>query len=172
MSLTLSNLGNKSKARKRLGRGNASGRGTYCTRGLKGQRSRSGGKGGLKLKGFKQNLLNLPKFKGMKSYRPNNQVVKLSQIVKLFDNEAKINPGTLQEKGIIDKSSKPAKILVDNLEMKLTKKFEVVGVLVSKNAREILEKSGTTIIDLDTAPKKKTDNKEEKVEASKTKTKK
>lgn len=171
MSLTLSNLGNKNKSRKRLGRGNASGRGTYSTRGMKGQRSRSGGKGGLKLKGFKQNLLNLPKFKGMKSYRPNNQVVKLTQLVKLFDNEAKITPGTLQEKGIIDKASKPAKILLDNKELKLTKKFEIVGVLVSKSAKDVLEKAGSTIVDLDTAPKKSETKKEEKAEGSKTKTK-
>ena len=162
MSLTLSNLGNKNKSRKRLGRGNASGRGTYCTRGLKGQRSRSGGKGGLKLKGFKQNLLNLPKFKGMKSFRPNNQIVKLSQLVKLFEAETQINPGVLQEKGIIDKASKPAKILLDKAEIKLTKKFEIVGVLVSKKAREVLEKSGTKIIDLDADTPKKVEKKDEK----------
>lgn len=172
MSLTLSNLGNKNKSRKRLGRGNASGRGTYCTRGLKGQRSRSGGKGGLKLKGFKQNLLNLPKFKGMKSYRANNQVVKLSQLVEVFETEAKITPGTLQEKGIIDKASKPAKILVDKADIKITKKFEIVGILVSKKAREVLEKTGTKIVDLDTAPAKEDAKKDEKEVPTKTKTKK
>ena len=57
--LTLHNLKSKKGVRKkkrRLGRGNSSGRGTYCGRGQKGQRSRSGGKKGLKLKGFKQSL--------------------------------------------------------------------------------------------------------------------
>ncbi|MFA6254919.1 MAG: hypothetical protein WC675_02675 [Patescibacteria group bacterium] len=52
--LTLHNLKVNKKARKkskRVGRGNASGHGTYSTRGLKGQKSRSGGKGGLKRRG-------------------------------------------------------------------------------------------------------------------------
>jgi large subunit ribosomal protein L15 len=41
------------KGRKRVGRGNASGHGTYSTRGLKGQKSRSG-VSGLKRLGMKQ----------------------------------------------------------------------------------------------------------------------
>lgn len=162
MTIALHNLGNKNKKRKRVGRGNASGRGTYSTRGMKGQRSRSGGKGGLKLKGFKQNLLNLPKFKGMKSIRPNNQIVKLSNLVKAFSDKDQINPGVLQEKGLVDKAILPIKILLDNKELKIDKKFEIVGVLLSTQAKEALEKSGSKIVDLDASEETAKDKKETK----------
>ena len=77
--------GNKSASprKKRVGRGNASGRGTYATRGLKGQRSRSGGKGGLKLRGFKQSLQKVPKLRGFKSPNPANQTVSLGTIERV-----------------------------------------------------------------------------------------
>jgi len=54
------------KKRKRVGRGNSSGHGTYSTRGLKGQKSRSG-VSGLKRLGMRQVLLRTPKYKGFKS---------------------------------------------------------------------------------------------------------
>ena len=49
--LALHNLKVNKKAKRkvrRVGRGNASGSGTYSGRGLKGQKARSGGKSGLK----------------------------------------------------------------------------------------------------------------------------
>ncbi len=66
--ITLSNLQPKIGSRhrrKRVGRGNASGHGTYSGRGIKGQRSRSGGKKGLKLKGLRHNIKNFPKLRGL-----------------------------------------------------------------------------------------------------------
>ncbi len=70
--LTLHNL-KKSKGitkSKRLGRGNSSGVGTYSTRGMKGQRSRSGGKSGLIARSINSYLLRIPKVKGFKSFKP------------------------------------------------------------------------------------------------------
>ena len=52
-----------SKKRKRIGRGNASGHGTYAGKGQKGQNARSG-VSGLKRKGMKQVLLRTPKKRG------------------------------------------------------------------------------------------------------------
>jgi len=144
MSLSLNTIKNTKKKKQRVGRGNASGRGTYCTRGLKGQRARSGGKSGLKLKGFKRNLLNLPKYKGTKSIRPNNQIVKLSDLEKSFDNE-KVTPGTLFEAGFIASMDLPVKILYD---IDVKKKFEVFGCLLSKTARVAIEKAGGSVIDI------------------------
>lgn len=147
MEVTLHNLGNKHKKRKNLGRGNASGHGTTAGRGGKGQRARSGGKKGLKLKGFRQNLLNLPKFKGMKSPRPKNQVVKLSVLEKFFKEVTEVSPKTLFEKGLIRKMEAPVKLLVDVKELKLSNKLEVTSVFVSKKAQEIIEAAGGKILD-------------------------
>jgi large subunit ribosomal protein L15 len=150
MEVTLHNLGNKHKNRKNLGRGNASGHGTTAGRGGKGQRARSGGKKGLKLKGFRQNLLNLPKFKGMKSPRPKNQIVKLSVLEKVFTKETQLNPKTLLDSGLVRNMEAPIKLLADVKEIKLSNKLEVSSVLVSKKTREILEAAGSKILDSET----------------------
>jgi len=147
MEVTLHNLGNKHKTRKNLGRGNASGHGTTAGRGSKGQRARSGGKKGLKLKGFRQNLLNLPKFKGMKSSRPKNQIVKLSALEKEYTQDTVVTPETLLAKGLVRNSENPVKLLVDVKELKLNQKLEISSLLVSQKAREILEKAGAKILE-------------------------
>ncbi|NQT50022.1 50S ribosomal protein L15 [Candidatus Kuenenbacteria bacterium] len=149
MSLQIHNIGKKKKNRKRVGRGNASGHGTYCCRGLKGQRSRSGGKSGLKLRGFKQNLLNIPKMKGTKSIRPNAQVVNLSDLEKHYSEDLKVTPGNLLEKGLIDKSTLPVKILRDKKFDKLTRKLEVFGCLLSGSAKDIIEKAGGKVVGIE-----------------------
>ncbi|PIY78798.1 MAG: 50S ribosomal protein L15, partial [Parcubacteria group bacterium CG_4_10_14_0_8_um_filter_35_7] len=85
MSLSLHNLkSRKRKKRKRVGRGNASGHGTYSGRGLKGQKSRSGGKKGLKLKGFKVIIQNIPKTRGFKSIHPKMEIVNTGDLEKKF----------------------------------------------------------------------------------------
>ena len=164
MSLTLHTITNNKKSRKRLGRGNASGRGTYCTRGRKGQRARSGGKSGLKLKGFKANLLNLPKYKGTKSYRPDNQVVKISEINKHYKDSESVNPGTLFENKLISSIKKPVKILKNE---DFTKKVEIVGCLVSASAKESLAKAGGKFIDIEQTPENDTMKKESKTSTTK-----
>ena len=56
------------KARKRIGRGNASGHGTTAGRGTKGQLSRSGGGKGAGFEGGQQPLaMRLPKLPGFKN---------------------------------------------------------------------------------------------------------
>jgi large subunit ribosomal protein L15 len=146
MAITLHTFKNNKKKRKVLGRGNSSGRGTYCTRGLKGQRARSGGKKGLKLKGFKQNLLNLPKYKGTKSIRPNNQIVKLGELETAFGKGEQVTPGTLFEKKLISTVTKPVKLLSGG---DLTKDLQVFGCLASAVARELIEKAGGKFITIE-----------------------
>ncbi len=58
--------GSKSKP-KRVGRGNASGKGTTAGRGGKGQTARSGGRNKLKLLGMRHLMLQTPKLRGFKS---------------------------------------------------------------------------------------------------------
>lgn len=72
MSIKLHNLQSviKTKPKKRVGRGNASGKGTYSGRGIKGQRARAGGRGGLKKRSIMRQLIKkTPKIGGFKSLK-------------------------------------------------------------------------------------------------------
>ncbi len=113
MSLELNNFKKPArvkKDRKRIGRGNASGTGTYSGRGQKGQGSRSGVTG-LKRLGMKKQLMQIPKLRGFKSLRPNNQVVSIDSINAVYKEGETVNPTTLVEKGLVKKADLPIKIL-------------------------------------------------------------
>lgn len=146
MALSLQNIGNgnKKKIAKRVGRGNASGHGSFSTRGIKGQRARSGGKGGLRIKGFKKTLLGIPKFKGMVSHYPKAQTVQLSVLAKHFEDGSQVQPGVLFEKHLINAVNKPVKILKD--VEKFEKKLEIFNCELSAGAKELVEKAGGTIV--------------------------
>lgn len=146
MFLGLNNLGNKKRKRKLVGRGRGSGRGTYATRGLNGQRKRSGGKGGLKRKGFRKTLLSFPKFKGMKSHYAKNQVVKLADLEKKFENGSQITPGTLLAAHLIKTLEEPVKILALK-DSPITKQFNIFSCKLSLSARQALEKAGGKLMD-------------------------
>ncbi|MFA6537056.1 MAG: 50S ribosomal protein L15 [Patescibacteria group bacterium] len=145
MAITLNNLENRKIIKKRVGRGNGSGHGTYSGRGQKGQKARSGGRGGLKLKGFRRTLLSIPKFKGMKNRFPKAQVVLLSSLEKHFENDEKVSPTVLFEKKLINVKTLPIKILTRNSESKLTKRLEISGCLVSVSAKKVIESVGGKI---------------------------
>ncbi len=89
MALQLHNLQPRpgaKKRRKRIGRGNASGHGTYSTRGMKGQRARSGGRSGLKKLGMKRIIASLPKLGGFTSHRPRAVGVSLVRLERVAQN--------------------------------------------------------------------------------------
>jgi large subunit ribosomal protein L15 len=115
------------KKRKRVGRGNASGHGTYSTRGLKGQKSRSGVTG-LKRLGMKKQLLQIPKSRGFHSSKPKNQVVSVKDINSNFKDGETVSPAILFEKDLIKKADAPIKILGKE---KLTVKVSFNGVKMS-----------------------------------------
>lgn len=98
------------KKRKRVGRGNASGHGTYSTRGLKGQKSRSG-VSNLKRLGMKMTLMRTPKKRGFKSLQAKNQVINLEDINNNFKDGQTVSPKTLLKKGLIDTIKIGVKIL-------------------------------------------------------------
>lgn len=99
-----------SQKRKRVGRGNASGHGTYSTRGLKGQKSRSG-VSNLKRLGMRKQLLKTPKLRGFRSLQEKNQVVSIKAINRLFKDNEIVNPASLLEKNLITNAATPVKIL-------------------------------------------------------------
>ena len=126
----------KTKKRKRIGRGNAAGQGTYAGKGLKGQKARSG-VSNLKRLGMKQVLLRTPKKRGFNSDKPKNQIVNLSALNKYFKPGETVSPKTLKDKGLIDNLETNAKILGQGkLEVK-DLKFE--DVLMSASVKEQLK---------------------------------
>ncbi|HBA36987.1 TPA: 50S ribosomal protein L15 [Candidatus Falkowbacteria bacterium] len=121
---TIKKAKGSSRKGKRVGRGNASGHGTYSTRGLKGQKSRSG-VSGLKRLGMRAGLLQIPKSRGFRSLQPKNQVVSVKAINRHFKDGETVNPTTLAEKKLIGSVSLPVKILgKEKLTVKV--KFEKI----------------------------------------------
>ncbi|HPY08471.1 MAG TPA: 50S ribosomal protein L15 [bacterium] len=120
------------KNKKRVGRGNASGRGTYSTRGQKGQRQRAG-VSNLKRLGMKSQLLQTPKVRGFKSDKPKNQIVSVKAINNNFKDGDVVNAATLLEKNLISTLDKPVKILGKE---KLTVKVKFESIKMSASVKE------------------------------------
>lgn len=132
------------RRKKRIGRGNASGHGSYSTRGLKGQRARSGGRNKLKRLGFKQILAATPKNRGFKSDKPKNQIVNLKDLNGSFSDGDKINGSSLLKAGLAKSLKGEIKILGQG-ELTL-KNLEFQGVKLSQSAKAQIEKLGGKII--------------------------
>lgn len=129
------------KQSRRVGRGAGTRRGTYSGRGIKGQRARSGGKGGLKLRGLKQTFMHVPKFKGMKPRFEAAQVVTLSQLEKVATAGDVVTPAYLVEKGLIEQPKARIKVLSrGTLSKKIT-----VSVPVSATAKAAIEAAGGSV---------------------------
>lgn len=145
MSITLhtvkSNTGSR-RSKKRVGRGNSSGHGTYATRGLKGQKSRSGASG-LKRIGLKTVIRSTPKLRGFKSDKPKNQPVNLGDLNRFFKDGGKINPKSLAKAGLIGTIKLPVKIL-GNGRLNL-KDLEITGIKASGSVKEMLKKNNCKI---------------------------
>jgi len=144
--LSLSNIKpgrNSTRQKKRVGRGNASGHGSYSTRGIKGQRSRTGGRNKLKRLGFKKILAQTPKMRGFRSIKAKNQVVNLKAINENFSSGAKIDGVSLFKADLISASVGSIKVLGEG-ELKL-KNLEFTGVKVSASVKAQVEKMGGKI---------------------------
>lgn len=133
-----------SRNKKRIGRGNASGHGSYSTRGQKGQRSRSGGRNKLKRLGFKQILAATPKNRGFKSGRGKDQVINLKDLNGNFSVGAKVNPVSLLKAGLVKTTREKIKILGQG-ELTL-KNLEFKGVKVSASVKSQIEKMDGKVI--------------------------
>lgn len=142
--LTLHNLAKSKskKSRKRVGRGNASGHGTYSTRGIKGQRARSGGRKSLKMKAIRKMVLSVPKERGFKRVSANVQIINLSDLNKFFEND-KINKESLFKKGLLENKKDQVKILGHG-ELKI-KGLNIEECDLSKTAKEQIKKMGGVI---------------------------
>lgn len=131
------------KPARRVGRGNATQKGTTAGKGTKGQKARSGGRGGLKQKAFKSNLQKIPKVRGFKSIYPRMETITLASLNRMSAEGEIINPNWLSKKGLIHDPRVGVKILCTG---KLDKKITVEGCAASKSAVEMIEKAGGKVI--------------------------
>jgi large subunit ribosomal protein L15 len=151
--LNLSNLkpAQARKDRKRVGRGLGSGKGRYSTRGLKGQKARSGSN---KMRaGFEGGqmpiYMRLGKLRGPYSkdampvgpHRTRTVAVNVRDLER-FDAGTEITPESLVDAGLIRNTRYDLKILGEG---EITKKLSVSAHNFSKTAREKIEKAGGTI---------------------------
>jgi len=143
MEITLSNLKKSGKRKsKRLGRGDGSGKGTYSGRGLKGQRSRSGGKNKLKRRGLKQFLLQIPKSRGFRSIHASFQAVNIKSLNDKFNDGDLINKNILLNKGLIRTKKLKVKILGQG---EIKKKLNIWAHSFSKTAESAINKAGGSV---------------------------
>ncbi len=148
--MNLSNLKpaeGSTKSRKRIGRGEGSGRGGTSTKGHKGQKSRSGYSRKLGFEGGQMPLQRrLPKF----GFKPVNRIeykaINIETLQELADSQKidKINPDVLIKAGLI-----APKHLVKILgKGSLSAKVEVEAHAFSKSAEEAITAAGGVAVKL------------------------
>jgi large subunit ribosomal protein L15 len=140
------------KPRKRIGRGNASGHGTYSGRGIKGQQSRAGSHVRPGFEGGQTPLIRrLPRRRGFHNpFRVAYTPVNLRDLSK-FSAGSEVTPESLRESRIVRSLRRPIKVLGDG---ELTAALTVRAHRVSSAARAKIESAGGTVEELTPRPAK------------------
>lgn len=162
---TLSSTGT-TKNRKRVGRGIGSGTGKTAGRGHKGQKSRSGGSIARGFEGGQMPLQQrIPKFGFSSRVNRGTKEVNLKNIASMSE----VNLETLKANRVISQATKKVKIFG---VCDIAQPMSVTGILVTKGAKESIEKAGGTVAPVETKPIKekfvKTSNKSNKPESENT----
>ena len=139
------------KARKRVGRGQGSGKGRYSGRGIKGQKSRAGShKMRAGFEGGQMPIyMRLGKLRGATSkdampigpFRTSTAPINVGSLDR-FEDGAEVTPESLVEKGLLKNTKTDVKLL-GNGELKKKLTVRVHGI--SATAREKVEKAGGTV---------------------------
>jgi len=134
----------KRKAKKTIGRGGK--RGTYSSKGNKGQKARSGAKIDPLFEGGRSSLVErMKKLRGFKSPHRKKININLNDLEQNFKNGEIVSVESLLKSGLVDKieSMIGIKILGDGT---LTKKLSIEkNILFSRSAKEAIEKTGGNI---------------------------
>jgi large subunit ribosomal protein L15 len=132
------------KSVKRLGRGNASGHGTFCGRGCKGQGQRKSGNVRPGFEGGQTPLImRLPKLRGFSnSNRTESQIINVQDLESFKDGD-EINAIALIEKKLIRSKTLPVKLLGKG---KLTKKLTVKVNMISSSAKKKIVSAGGKVL--------------------------
>ena len=136
------------QTRRRVGRGGK--RGKTSGRGHKGQKARAGNSTRPHIR---EMIKKLPKLRGHGKNRAQTVnaervlpiIVNVSVLEELFAEGAEVNPKTLVARGAIQAKSKRVPMVKILGTGELHKKFKVSACVVSKTAREKIEKVGGTI---------------------------
>lgn len=129
--------------RKIVGRGIGSGHGAQSTRGMKGQRSRSGFGGMTGFEGGQIPLIRRIPKRGFRhtAFRLNFGVVNVGDFEKLFSAKEAITPDALKKLGLI-RRTQLLKVLGDG---ELSKALTVQAHAFSESAKQKIEKAGGRI---------------------------
>lgn len=132
--------------RKRVGRGNASGNGTYAGKGVKGQQARAGSGPRIGFEGGQTPLIRrLPTRRGFNNpFRVEYQPVNLRDLSRLPAG-SDVTPDSLRNAGIVHSAAKPIKLLADG---DLTSALTVRVHRVSASARNKIESAGGSVEEL------------------------
>ena len=129
------------KRRKRVGRGNGSGKGTYSGRGLNGQGSRSGGTKGAGFEGGQTPLaMRLPKLPGFRNpNRVEYSPINVATLEERFEAGSVVDGAALKAARLIKKEDELVKVLGDG---EITKALTVKVDKVSASAKAKIEAAG------------------------------
>lgn len=131
------------RPRKRVGRGNGSGHGTYSGKGLKGQKARAGGGPRLGFEGGQLPLIRrMARKRGFTNiFRVEYQTVNLSHLAR-FPAGAEITPESLLEARLVKSRRAPVKVLgTGEIGVPVT----VRAHRFSESARRKIEAAGGTV---------------------------
>lgn len=133
----------KKKKKKRVGRGGK--KGTYCGRGIKGQKARAGRK---MQPIIRQILKKYPKLRGYKfsSLKKETAIVNVEVLDKKFKDEDLITPQVLIEKKIIKKVKGKIPLVKILGRGNLSKKLTIQNCFLSETAKSKIEKAGGKIV--------------------------
>ena len=135
------------RARKRVGRGDAAGGGSYAGRGLKGQKSRSGP--GLRpgFEGGQMPLIKgLPMKRGFNNrYKTYYALVDLATLQERFEPNTQVTPELLHQLGIIRRTRLPVKVVGDG---ELQQPLSVAAHKFTASAQAKIEAAGGSVTEL------------------------
>ncbi len=136
--------------RKRVGRGDGSGHGTYSGRGCKGQKSRAGYKMRPGFEGGQLPLIKrLPQKRGFVNiFRIEYSIVKIGKL-NIFEPESEVTPEKLVAAGIVKSLRHPIKVLADG---DVTHPLVVKANKFSAAAKAKIEAAGGRVEEVEHAP--------------------
>ncbi len=138
---TLKAADNSRPSRKRVGRGTGSGTGKTCGRGVKGQKSRSGGFHKVGFEGGQMPLQRrLPKRGFSARVNRHSVEIRLNEL-NLVEGDI-IDLAALKAAGVVTQATQKAKVILSG---EVAKAVKLKGIHATKGAREAIEAAGGSL---------------------------
>ena len=133
-----------SRKKKRIGRGDSSGSGSFSGRGMKGQNSRSGGGVRPGFEGGQIALIKrLPSLRGFNNiFKVQYSVVNIDSLNEIFPNGGEVDLDILVEKGAFKNTNRPLKVLGRG---EASAAFIVKSHMCSASSKSKIEAAGGTV---------------------------